>query len=87
MERANAITPTAIGDISVILADLTTTPDLPPADQKQARYEVQIFYDDGSIKAVGGDLKPHLSGAQQTMIAQFLDEVRALAVTIILAEE
>lgn len=87
MEKANTITPTEIGDISVVLADLPTTPDLDPADQKQARYEVQIFHDDGSVKTVGGDLLPHLTGEQQTMLAQFLDDVRVLAVAIILAEE
>ena len=87
MERANAITPTAIGDISVILADLPTTPDLPPADQKQARYEVQIFYDDGSVKVVTGDLLPHLTGEQKTMLSQLMDDIRALAESIILAEE
>ena len=79
MEKANTITPTAIGDLSVVLADLPTTADLDPADQKQARYEVQIFHDDGSVKVVTGDLLPHLTGEQQTMLSQFMDDIRALA--------
>jgi hypothetical protein len=73
-------TPTAIGEIRIMLADANGV----AADMK-AGFFVQVFNQNGELfREISGDLAPHLSTAQRNGLIQLMQDMRAKAVAEIL---
>lgn len=67
-------TPSAIGDIAVVITDHDGM------ETDEVNYEVQILQSDGSIfKVASGDLVPHLTSQQINGLQTFMAGMRALA--------
>ena len=76
-EPAEARTPIAIKDLSVILTDYVAEGEEPA--RKEGRYEVQVQYSTGEIVTRSGDLLPHITQAQKNALVAFLDALRVQA--------
>ena len=76
MPQAETRTPDKIEDISIILTDYVAA--IEPAHQS-ATYEVQVKYNDGTIKVMNGDLVPHLTTSRITALKSFMAEIRTKA--------
>jgi hypothetical protein len=73
-------TPTAIADIEVRLFSPDPLGEATPA----AEYSVQVRYSDGNIRALTGNLVPHLTQAQINALLNFMASLRTQAVDQIL---
>jgi len=72
--------PTAIGTIHVTLQD----PD-GVAGNRGARYVLEVEDQEGNVmRTLNGDLVPHLSQSKISAIQNFLDDIRAKAVSEVL---
>ena len=72
--RVESKTPTAIGDISIVIVDHNGN------EQDEIHYEVQVLQADGSLfKLAQGNLVPHLKPGQITQIQTFMATIRVLA--------
>lgn len=79
-------TPTTIGGIRVVM-DFPVDENLTPvADaDKTIRGRVEIYdQNDEPMDGWGGNLRPHLTGAQLTALSDFLDALRTQANTELL---
>ena len=75
-------TPTAIGNVSIVLKDWPSrAAGLEPAVAagQSAHFAVVVVFDDGSVEQVRGNLVPHLTAGQITTIQGFLATLRAKA--------
>ena len=87
LPQATTRTPVAIEDISIILTDYIDNqapePDegepVPTPIYQTATYEVQVKYNDGTIKVMTGDLVSHLTTARITALKAFMAEIRTKA--------
>ena len=77
LPQAETRTPDKIEDISIILTDYVAAGDEPA--KQAATYEVQVKYNDGTIKVMNGDLVPHLTTQRITALKAFMDEIRTKA--------
>lgn len=82
MAFSSAVTlvPSAIGEIEITLI----SPDPAGDESPRATFRVEVRYSDGSTRIVAGDLVPHLTPAQITGQLNFLDAMRAQAISQIL---
>lgn len=74
-EREPIRTPVDIGDMQVQL----NTANAAEARSPAATFELQIMFDDSSIRVASGDLIPHLTPAQRNSLLSIMADLRVLA--------
>jgi hypothetical protein len=73
--RRGVATPTAIGDLQIILS----SPDPAKGEAQSARFLLQVKYDTGEVRELRGDLVPHLTGGQISQLQAFVNGLRMQA--------
>jgi hypothetical protein len=73
-------TPVAIADISIQLFD----PDPTGTETARALYSVQVRYNTGEVRALTGDLVPHLTTQEINSLLAFMATLRTRAIAQIL---
>lgn len=76
-EREPQRTPTAIGNLVVILKDGVAREEEPA--YKSAHFEIRVVMSDGTEVVKRGDLIPHITLQQRTGLIDFLNDLRAQA--------
>lgn len=74
--------PSGIGNIVVILKDAVEVEVIGGTLElayQSAHYQLVVEFDDDSAKQRRGDLVPHITPAERTMLMDFMDTLRARA--------
>lgn len=76
--KARSRVPVAIGAVRINLGDIPASGDTPAF--KKVTYHLELLDANGEVVTTqGGDLLPHLTGAQKTALNNFIDAMRVKA--------